>query len=149
MKTRFLQIRFSQVLTLLTAILFSTFAAAEQKFVKNDWDIHYIAFPSSFIEPEVASTYNLQRSKYKAVINISVLDNQNNDKAQNAFVKGVAKNLLGQTQNLEFVKVQEGDAIYFLAQFQHRNDETFNITVDIQQGNRVETIKFSKKMYVD
>ncbi len=137
------------IICMLVAILFSPIASAEQKVVKGNWDIHYIAFPSTFLSPEVANNYNIQRSKYNAVINISVLDNENKDKAQNAFVRGVVRNPLGQNQNLQFVKVQEGDAIYFIAQFSHLDNETYRINIDVQQGNRTETFKFSKKMFVD
>jgi len=63
-------------------ILTSFHSLAEQKIVKGSWDIHYIAFPSSFLQPEVAKEYGLLRSKYQAVVNISVLDNSNNNKAQ-------------------------------------------------------------------
>ena len=137
------------LLTALVLIFASFNSSAEQKFVKDNWDVHYIAFPSGFLEPEVARQYGLIRSKYKAVVNISVLDNQNKMKAQNLAVSGSAKNLLGQTKNLTFTKVEEGEAIYYLAQFDYRNEEIVNITVNLQQGNRNEKIEFKKKLYVD
>jgi len=131
-------------------LMFVSFvASAEQKIVKEDWDIHYIAFPSSFIEPAVANEYQLQRSRYMAIVNISVLDNTNEDKAQNVSLTGTARNLLGQTKTLSFKKVKEGSAIYYLAQVKYRDQETLKFTIEIQRGNRVETIEFSKKMYVD
>jgi hypothetical protein len=130
-------------------LLFSFNSNAEQKITKGNWDIHYIAFPSSFIEPEVAKQYQLQRSKYLSIINISVLDNKNNNKAQNAYVSGVAKNLLGQRFKLDFVKVTEGEATYYLAQVKYDNEEIYNFEVDVQQGDRTETIKFTQKFYVD
>lgn len=137
------------LLSIILLCIISFSATAEQKFVKGNWDVHYIAFPSGFLEPEVAKQYGLIRSKYKAVVNISVLDNKQNMKAQNLFVSGSAKNLLGQTKNLTFTKVTEGEAIYYLAQFDYRNEENVNISINLQQGNRNETIKFKKKLYVD
>lgn len=132
------------------ALFFVSFASlAEQKFVKNDWDIHYIAFPSSFLEPEVAKQYGLTRSKYQAVINISVLDNTNKDKAQRAYVSGKAKNLLGQNTQLSFKQIEEGEAIYYLAQLQYYDNQPVEISIDIQQGNRTEKIKFKKTFYVE
>lgn len=137
-------------LILTLALTVSAFAThAEQKVVKNDWDIHYIAFPSTFLEPKVAKQYGLTRSKYQAVVNISVLDNTNKDKAQNAYVSGFAKNLVGQTMELDFKKVEEGDAIYYLAQLQYHDNEPVKFTILVQQGNRTETFKFDKKFYVD
>ena len=132
---------------LLAALSFASLA--EQKFVKGNWDIHYIAFPATFIEPEVAKTYQLIRSKYKGSVNISVLDNKQKMKAQNSFVSGTAKNLLGQSQKLNFKKVEEGEAIYYLSQLDYNNEEIYNFVIKIQQGNRTETIKFSQKFYVD
>ena len=122
---------------------------AEQKFVKGNWDIHYIAFPATFIEPEVAKTYQLIRSKYKGIVNISVLDNKHKMKAQNSCVSGTAKNLLGQSQKLNFKKVEEGEAIYYLAVLPFRDQETYRFTIRIQRGNDSQTLKFQQKMYVD
>ncbi|WP_299268529.1 DUF4426 domain-containing protein [uncultured Psychrosphaera sp.] len=138
----------SSFILLLSALL-SFNSHAEQKITKGNWDIHYIAFPSSFIQPEIAKQYQLQRSKYLAVINISVLDNKDNNKAQNAYVSGMAKNLLGQRTKLDFVKVTEGEATYYLAQLKYDNEEIYNFEIDVQQGNKTETIKFSQKFYVD
>ncbi|QTH63952.1 DUF4426 domain-containing protein [Psychrosphaera ytuae] len=136
-------------ITLVLLICASTFAVqAEQKFTKGSWDIHYIAFPSTFVKPETASQYNLQRSRYMAVVNISVLD-KDSQEAQFVNVSGKAKNLLGQTKQLTFTRVTEGKAVYYLAQLQYRNEEIFNFEIDIQQGNRSETIKFNKKFYAD
>lgn len=133
----------------LVFLLFTFFANAEQKVVKNDWDIHYIAFPSSFLEPDVAKTYELQRSRYMAIVNISVLDNKNDDKPQNVSIFGTARNLLGQTKPLAFKKVKEGIAVYYLAQVKYRDQETLNFDIKIQRGDRIENIKFKKKLYVD
>jgi len=134
---------------LLLSTLLSFNSHAEQKITKGNWDIHYIAFPSSFIEPEIAKQYQLQRSKYLSIINISVLDNENDDKAQNAYVSGVAETLLGQRTKLEFVKVTEGEATYYLAQIKYVDREVYNFEINVQQGDRTETIKFQQMFYVD
>ncbi|MBU2880970.1 DUF4426 domain-containing protein [Psychrosphaera sp. B3R10] len=130
-------------------VLTSWTVSAEQKVVKGDWDIHYIAFPSSFLNPTVAKTYELQRSRYMGVVNISVLDNQNNDAAKNVYVTGTARNLLGQTKSLSFSKVKEGDAIYYLAQLKFSNEEIYKFDIDIKLGDRSEKLKFDQKFYVD
>lgn len=133
----------------LALLAFSNLSLAEQKFVKGNWDIHYIAFPSSFLEPKVAKEYGLVRSKYQAVINISVLNNENNNKAQRAYLSGFAKNLAGQTIGLDFTKVEEGDSIYYLSQFKYHDNEPVKFTVVIQVGDRTETIQFNKRFYVE
>ncbi len=134
--------------TLLCSLLYANNSNAEQKFVKGNWDIHYIAFPSTFIKPETAKAYRVERSRYMALINISVLDNADQS-AQRVSLSGSAKNLLGQTTQLEFKRVVEGPAIYYLAQLKYTNEEIFNFSIDVQHGNRTENIKFQKKFYVD
>ena len=136
-------------LLLLFATVLAFEAHAEQKVTKGDWDIHYIAFPSSFLDADVANSYGLQRSRYMAVINISVLDNTKDDKAQNVYVTGTAKNQLGQTKRLEFKKVKEEQAIYYLSQLKHIDREVYTVQVKVQRGDREETIKFTKKFYVE
>lgn len=149
MNGRFIMNKLILAITLFVSVLLlSPSASAEQKITKGDWDIHYIAFPSSFIKPETAREYNLERSRYMAIVNISVLDSST-QKAQNVSLTGNAKNLLGQTKQLSFKKVKEGDAIYYLAQLKHRDEENLNFTIEVQRGNRTETIKFKKKLYVD
>lgn len=134
---------------ILLMLTFAGHAVAEQKVVKGDWDIHYIAFPSAFLKPDVAKSYGLQRSRYLGIVNISVLDNQNNDQAKNVYLMGKAKNLLGQLKDIKFQKVTEGDAIYYLAQVKYSNEEIINFDIDIKLGDRTEKLKFSHKFYVD
>ena len=62
------------IIALLLGLAVSFSAAAEQKKQLGNWDVHYIAFPAPLLTPEIALQYQLQRSKYNAVINISVLD---------------------------------------------------------------------------
>ena len=60
---------------LLSALLFSALPAqAEQLKNIGDLEVHYSSFPSTFLTPEVASTYRIQRSRYSAVVNVTVLD---------------------------------------------------------------------------
>ncbi|MBD1580906.1 DUF4426 domain-containing protein [Pseudoalteromonas sp. S16_S37] len=113
------------------------------------WQVHYIAFPSTFIQPTIAKAYDLERSNYKAVVNISVLKNNAEKTAQKAVLTGEARNLIGNKQELEFKEVIDGDAIYYLAQIDFNNEETYRFTVNIAQGNNQQVLKFQQKFYVD
>jgi hypothetical protein len=55
------------------ALVFSPLTLAEQAISDGRYEIHYNAFNSSFITPEVAQQNNLVRSKYRALVNVSVL----------------------------------------------------------------------------
>ncbi len=121
---------------------------AEQKKQLGSWDVHYIAFNATFLTPEVASQYGLIRSKFNAIINISVL-NSSDQQAQKASLTGTASNLLSQQRTLDFKEVTEGDAVYYLATLPFRDQETYTFKIDIRQGNQVQTLNFRQTLYAE
>lgn len=129
-------------------LLSSQLANAEQMRQLGEWDVHYMVVNTPFLTPEVAASYGIVRSKFNALVNISVLDT-NTQEAQRVSVTGSATNLLGNTRSLTFKKVEEGDAIYYLAVLPFRDQETFRFNIDLQRGNTQQTLKFQQKMYVD
>ena len=123
-------------------------ANAEQKKTLGNWDVHYMVVGTPFLTPDVAANYGIVRSKFNALINISVLDSKTGT-AQRADVTGVAKNLIGNSKKLTFKKVEEGDAIYYLAVLPFRDQETFRFEIDVRKGSNQQTLRFQQKMYVD
>ena len=129
-------------------LMFSSHVNAEQKQVLGSWDVHYIALNSTFLTPEVAKQYGIVRSKFNALINISVLDRQ--DKAaQSVILTGTAKNLIGVVKKLTFKQVTEGKAIYYLAVLPFSDLEQYRISIDINDGLEQKTLKFQHKFYAD
>jgi hypothetical protein len=141
------QIRLT-LLLLGLGVLGSGQALAEQKQRLGDWDVHYIAMPSTMIDPVIAKAYQLERTKYQGLLNISVLKTSD-QAAQQVSIEGVAKNLLGQQKELVFREVVEGKAIYYLAQLSYRNEERFTFTLQIKQGNTSQQLQFNHTFYVD
>ncbi|MFC3121003.1 DUF4426 domain-containing protein [Agaribacter flavus] len=135
-------------LLLLVFLCLSLSVQAEQKQTLGQWDVHYIAIPTTFLTPEVASSNQIVRSKYSSLINISVLDNDSKA-AQSVSVRGKAVNLLGTTKPLSFKQVKEGSAIYYLATVGFSDQETLRFTIDIQLGNEIQQLKFQQKMYAE
>ena len=134
------------------ALAFNAHSAQEQGAQYKElgsWQVHYIAFPSTFIQPQIAKAYDLERSGYKCIVNISILKNDADKTAQKATLQGTAKNLLGNKQTLNFKEVVEGDSIYYLAQVDYTNEEILRFEIEIQQGNQFQTLKFKQKFYVD
>lgn len=116
----------------------------------GNMNVHYIAIPSTFLTPEIATTYDIQRSRYNSLVNISVLDNtQVNTPAKTVSITGKARNNIGQLKSLEFIEVKEGEAIYYLAQINYANEETINFDITINDGTEKQSFKFSQKFYVD
>lgn len=126
----------------------STLLSAEQKKQLGPWDVHYMAMQSTLIDPAIAKTYQLERTKFQGLVNISVLKSADQS-AQQVSIEGVAKNLLGQQKELVFREVVEGKAIYYLAQLPYRNEERFTFKVQIKQGDVSQQLEFTHTFYVD
>jgi hypothetical protein len=128
-------------------MLISINAKAEQMKSLGNWNVHYIAFGSTFITPEIAKAYGIVRSRYKGIINISVLNKSN--EAQKVQISGQARNLLGNQIDLKFKEVIEGKSVYYIAQIDYSNAETFRFEIDLIQGKQNQSFKFTQDFYAD
>ena len=136
------------IVALLVGLMLSFASLAEQKMTLGNWDVHYIAFPSPLLTPEVAKQYRLQRSKYNGIVNISVL-NSASQQAEKVAISGSAKDLQSRTRTLEFTEVVEGDAVYYLAQLPFHHEQRYSFTLSISSGNQTQQLKFDQVFYVD
>ena len=119
-------------------------AAAERKYSFDDVDVHYSAFNSSFLQPQIAAAAGLTRSGKQGVLNIAVLKG---GKPITATVSGQIRNLMGQISNLSFRQVREGDAVYYLAQFPI-GEETLSFTVNVQTaGGPRNSFSFNQEFF--
>ncbi len=144
--------RVSALLTMLAAT-FAYPAMAEQMVSHGDYMIHYNAFNSSFLQPEVASAYGIQRSKTKGLLNVSVLQKQadGSTKPVSAVIEGEVANLIAQKQTLNFSKVEETDALYYIGDFGFTDDQVLRFTLKVQPNPNQPAydINFEQRFYVD
>ncbi|WP_228517918.1 DUF4426 domain-containing protein [Aliidiomarina indica] len=116
----------------------------------GNWEVHYIAFPSTMLTPEIASAYNVRRSSSRGLVNISVLDAEQEGKpAQRVAISGYALNNLGQRQNLNFRRFIEEPAIYYIAEVSHVNEDRLRFFITITHGDRNEELRFVHTFYRD
>ncbi len=129
------------------------YAANDAQKAFKDHTVLYSAFNSSFISPEIASTYNIIRGKNRGLINIAVLENNANTNTggKPALVRGHVANILGQQQTLDFFEVNEGTASYYLASFRFDNKDylTFKISVQPNPDKPADEISFQRTFYHD
>lgn len=119
-------------------------ALAERKYSFDDVDVHYSAFNSSFLQPQIAAATGLVRSDKQGVLNIAVLKA---GKPVTATVSGQVRNLAGQIANLSFRQVREDLAVYYLAQFPV-GAETLSFTINVQTaGGPRNTFTFSQEFF--
>lgn len=137
----------TRIALLLMSLCLSLPALAEQKQSYGDLDVHYSAFNSGFLQPEIAAATGLVRSKSQGVVNVAVLKAGT---ASNAKVSGTVKNLLGQSTALSFKEVKEGKAIYYLAQFPFEQRETLRFTLNVTAADGVpHSFDFNQEFFPD
>lgn len=130
-------------------MIFSQLGYAEQKQDFSNLEVHYIALPSAFLTPAIATQYGLERSKYIGLVNISVLDKVQQSQPIEANLIGSGRNLIGQTIRLEFKKIKEGKSIYYIASYPFTNEEIVKFDVQIKAQNKTHRLKFQHKFYVE
>lgn len=137
------------LITLLLLLISATQTAhAQQKQSLGSWDVHYMVVNTTFFDANVLKQYAIQRSKYSALVNISVLDSDTQS-AQDVALTGQYKDLLGKVKTLNFKQVKEGDAIYYLAQFPFDDKDTYRFDLKIQSGGTQQTLRFQQQLYAD
>ena len=137
----------TRIALLLMSLCLSLPALAEQKQSYGDLDVHYSAFNSGFLQPEVAAATGLVRSKSQGVVNVAVLKAGT---ASSAKVSGTVKNLLGQSSALSFKEGKEGKAIYYLAQFPFEQRETLRFTLNVTAADGVpHSFDFNQEFFPD
>jgi len=123
-------------------------AMAEQKQRLGDWDVHYILVQTSFLKPDIAARHGIVRGRDRALLNISVIGDDGLPVP--ARVAGTFRNLLEQTTVLEFQEVQEGTAVYYLAEVRHTDRETLRFVIDITPPDGVaQQLRFQQQMFWD
>ncbi len=138
----------------LLAVMLSAHATAQQAQQFEDYTIHYNALNSSLISPDVAKVYDIRRSDSRALINISVLKNTEDQlpTAVKAQVSASGRNLTGQTHKIEMREIDEGDdAIYYIGELSVSNMETFDFTVMVtpEGQSRPFNVKFRQQFYTE
>jgi hypothetical protein len=133
--------------------LVSASANAEQKRVFGEYEIHYMGLSSSFLTPEVAKLYDIARSGSLGFLNIAVLQQSKDGQVPDAVdvkLTGTISNLIGQTRELEFRRISEGKAIYYISTFRFDDGDMYNFYLDAVPSNAKQKnfdVKFSQRFY--
>jgi len=140
-------------------ITFGATVSAEQSQDFGKYVVHFNALNTSFIPPDVASGYNIQRSKSRALLNIvllrKVMDNPGTPRR--AKVKARASNLAGQLREINMRQISEDDkdgtlsAVYYIGEFRISNQETFNFDIEVTPEGEDSPllVKFRKQFYTE
>ena len=123
---------------------------AEQAIYSQKYDIHYNAFNTMMVTPEVAQSYGFTRARNRALLNISVIDSTTK-KPLPAVVTGTRTNIIGQVLPLEFLQIKEQNAIYYIAQLRFTEEEMWRFELKIQPDLNANPIplKFNQTFYLE
>ncbi len=117
----------------------------------GDYVVHFNAITTDQLQPEVARTHNIARSKNRAMVNISIIRKVEGSIGQpvDGKVEISATNLTGQAKNLTLRRIQEGEAIYYIGDVSVANSETlvFNLSVTPEDTTKKLTVRFSRQFF--
>lgn len=116
----------------------------------GDHVVHFSAQPTDQIPPDVARAYNIVRSKNRAMLNVSVLD-EKSGAAVTAKVTVKTVNLTGQLKNVTMRKIEEQEAIYYIGETPVANRETliFDISITPEGKTNSSDVRFKRQFYSD
>jgi hypothetical protein len=141
------------ILSLILAVLVTNPAYAERSKTLGNYVVHYNALTTDFIKPKTANEYKIKRSKNRGMVTIAIQKkaepNKAMGKAVTANVSGFAKNLNGQTRNLNFKLIKEGTAIYYIDDFSVTNQEVIDFVLKITPNgeNKSYNLQFRQQFY--
>lgn len=137
--------RIPAILVILLLITAGPAANAEQSKTFGDYTIHYAAFTTALLSPEVARQYKIRRSKNRAILNISVLKKVMETTGQpvKAEVSATATNLSRQMKTLTARELRGNGAIYYIAETAVNNEETLEFDLSITPEGESVALSFS------
>ncbi|MDX1506952.1 MAG: DUF4426 domain-containing protein [Woeseiaceae bacterium] len=119
--------------------------------------VHFSAISTDQLPPQIASNYNIVRSKNRAMLNVSIIHEDTGlPAAGDVTVKTV--NLTGQLKNVTMRRIDEPgqgedafDAIYYIGVTPVANRETlrFEISVRPEGVETPQVVVFSRTFYTD
>ena len=112
--------------------------------VFGDHEVHFNAFHSTFLLPEVAKLYGIGRNDHLGVVMVSVIQKDKPGVGVGARVGGAATNMASQMKALDFDEIREGDAIYHISTFpfDQKDHLTFTVAVEIAPTGETHKLKW-------
>lgn len=132
-------------------LAFPAVSLAEQAVKYGDIEIHYNAMATDELKPDVAKNYNIERSRNRGMITISVLRKNRLGVAEPipAKLSASAVNLSSQLIQIPMREIKEGSAVYYLGDFRVSPPDTlkFSVTAKPAGESREYKAEFSKPFF--
>jgi hypothetical protein len=124
-------------------------AGTSQNF--GDYTVYYSAFTSDTLQPAIAKTYGITRSKNLGLLSVSVLKKSLSPLGTpvTAKVKAEATNLTGQLKTVDIREVEDSGAVYYLSEIYVSHKEVLDFTLYITPEGESSpfVVKFRQQFY--
>lgn len=115
--------------------------------------VHCNALTTSTLTPEVAKAYGIQRSKYRGILNVSVIKEKEGTMGTpvpgRVQVKTLA--LAGQSSPLAMREIKEQGAVYYIGEFPIQNQEKVDFAIEVTPEGTSETfiVNMEQQFFTD
>jgi len=133
----------------------TTAAASDQR--SEDFGSHVLHFnaqPTAALQPEIAKQYGIVRSKKRAMLNISIVKKLPGSTGQPVpgEVTASASNLTGQLKTVSLREIEDGGAVYYIADLPVANGETLKFDIEARPADyegEAFPVSFTETFYAD
>ena len=119
----------------------------------GDYTIYYSAFTSDTLQPAIAKTYGITRSKNLGLLSVSVVQKSLSPLGTpvKAKVKAEATNLTGQLKAVEIREVEDAGSVYYLSEIyvSHKEVLDFTLYVTPEGESSPFVVKFRQQFYTN
>ena len=126
---------------------------AENSTPAGPYTIHHNAFRADTLDPDVARNYGFQRSKFRGLLNVSVIKEQpgTTGTAIPAAVNVDIVNLMGQKSRIPMREIKDQEAVYYMGEFPIYDQQTINFEIRVKpQGeDNAHLVKMSQEFYTE
>ena len=142
---------FAPLCATLALVAFPFSIQADQSQTFGDFTVHYNAFTTDALQPELARAYGIKRSKSRVLVNVSVLKRVlgTTGRPVSGEVSARAINLNNQLKTIAMRQVAENGGIYYLGELtvDHGETLTFIIEVSPEGTDKTHTIEFQQRFF--
>ena len=116
----------------------------------GDHVVHFSAQSTDQLPPEVARAYDFVRSKNRAMLTVSVIE-EGTHAATSAEVTVKTVNLTGQLKNVTMRTITEGESIYYIGETAIANREIliFDISIIPEGANAATDVRFKRQFFTN
>ena len=104
----------------------------ENQKIYGEYTVHVNVLTTDQLPADVARSYNITRSKSRAMLNVVLTKNiEGVDKPVTADVSTVTRNLANQIKDMKIREIIEQEAIYYIGDVQVDNEEILIFNIDV------------------